>query len=148
MAMQKAVLGTVMTIAIVGLVASVLGVLVATQTFNNAAIIKTVGVGVYSDSACTQKVTSINWQTLVPGETKTITIYVKNEGSTRIALSMSVGNWTPSTAANYINVTWNRQDSSLDAGASFSATFILSVSQAISGITSFTFDITIVGTES
>ena len=148
MAMQKTVLGT--AVAIIGLAAtvlSVLAVLTATQTFNNAATVKTVGVGVYSDSACTQKVTSIDWETLAPGENKTKTVYVKNEGSTRILLSMSVGNWTPSGAANYMNVTWNCQGSSLNAGASLSAVFTLSVSQTITGITSFTFDITIVGTE-
>jgi len=147
MAMQKAVLGTIVAVAIIGMVASVLAVLVASQTFNNAATIKTVGVGVYSDSSCTHKVMSLDWATLSPGENKTKTVYVKNEGSVRILLSMSVGNWTPLTAANYMSVTWNRQNSSLDAGYIVSANITLSISQSITGIVNFTFEITIIGTE-
>jgi hypothetical protein len=147
MAMQKITLGTVAAIGIIGLVASVLGVLMATQTFNNTGNIKTVGVGVYSNSACTNKVTSINWTTLTPGESKTQTVYIKNEGSVRIVLSMSVGNWTPSNA-NVITVTWNRQGTPLSAGANVSATLTLAVPQTISGVTTFSFDITITGTES
>jgi hypothetical protein len=146
MAMQRITLGSVAAIAIIGLVTSVLGALFATQTFNNTASIKTVGVGVYSDSACTTKVTSINWGTLSPGESRTQTIYVKNEGSVPIVLSMSVGNWTPSNA-NVITVTWNCQNSQLSAGASVQATLTLTVPTSISGVTSFSFQITITGTE-
>lgn len=147
MAMRKIVSETIVTVAIIGMVASILAVLVASQTFNNSASIKTVGVGVYSDSTCTHKITSLYWGTLSPGETKIQTIYVKNEGTARILLSMSVGNWTPSTAANYISVAWNRDNSTLNAGNSVSADITLSVSQDITGIVDFTFEITIIGTE-
>jgi len=147
MAMQRVTLGTLAAIAIGGLVASVLGVLMAAQSFNNVASIRAVGVGVYSDIGCTQKVVSLDWGTLAPGESKMQTLYVKNEGSVRIVLSMSVGNWTPSSASGYMDVTWNRQGDILDVGSVVSAVFTLSVSESISGITSFSFEITIVGTE-
>lgn len=147
MAMQKMTLATVAAIGTIGLLASVLAVLMATQTFNNTATVKSVGVGVYSDSSCTQKVTSLNWNTLAPGDTKTQTVYVKNEGTTGILLSMTVGNWTPPGAANYMSVTWNRQNSSLSVGSSVSATITLSVSQNVTGVTDFAFEITIIGTE-
>lgn len=147
MAMQKIGLGTIVTIAIVGLVTSVLGALVATQTFNNTATIKAIGVGVYTTSACTTRVTSLDWGTLASGESKTQTVYIKNEGSVTIVLSMTVGNWTPSNAQNYITVTWNRQSTTLTAGNVISASLTLSVSSSVSGITTFSFDITITGTE-
>lgn len=147
MAMQKIGLGTIATIAIVGLVTSVLGALMASQTFNNTATMKAIGVGVYTTSACTTKVTSLDWGTLAPGDSKTQTVYIKNEGSVPIVLSMTVGNWTPSNAQNYITVTWNRQSTTLTAGSVISATLTLSVSSSISGITTFSFDITITGTE-
>ncbi len=67
-------------IAVIGLVASVLGALVATQNLNNTATIKAVGVGVYSNSQCTQPVSSIDWGVLTPGQTYTRVIYVKNMG--------------------------------------------------------------------
>jgi len=147
MAMQKITLGTVAAIAITALLVSVLGALMATQTFNNTATIKTAGIGVYSDTGFTQKVTSLDWGTLTPGETKAKTLYIRNEGSTQISLSMSVGNWTPPSTSDYITVIWNRQGTILNVGSSTSAMFTLSVSQSITGITSFTFDITITGTE-
>lgn len=147
MAMQRITFGAVVAIAIVGLAASVFGAMLATQTFSNTASINAVGVGVYSDSACTMKVTSLNWGTLSPGESKTQTIYVKNVGSVPIVLSMTVGNWTPSNAG-VITVSWNRQGSTLSAGSSISAAITLTVPTSISGVTSFSFDITITGTGS
>jgi hypothetical protein len=147
MAMQRATLGAVVAISVIGLVVSVLGALMATQTFNNTATIRAAGVGVYSDGSCTSKVSSLSWGTLAPGESKTQTLYVKNEGSVSIVLSKSVGNWTPSGASSYITLTWNYNGSTLSAGNSIPVVFNLTVSQTISGITSFSFDITITGTE-
>lgn len=148
MAMQKITLGTVMTIAVIGMIATALGALTASQTFRNtgSVSVKTVGVSVYSDSQCTSKITSLDWGTLSPGSQTTKTIYIKNEGSASITLSMTYGNWNPS-GASVITLSWNRQGATLAAGSSISATLTLTVPASITGVTSFSFDITITGTE-
>jgi hypothetical protein len=147
LAMQKITLGTVLAIAVAGMVVTALGALVASRTFSNIGNLKAIGVGVYSNSGCTIPLPSIDWGALEPGGTKTSTIYIKNEGTVRVRLNMTVGNWNPSSASSYITISWNRESYLLDPGQVVQAVLTLSVSSSISGITSFSFDITITGTE-
>jgi hypothetical protein len=148
MAMQKATIGAIVLITIVGVVMSTLGALTASRTFSNTGSITTIGVGVYSDSGCTTLLSSINWGTINPGASVTSTIYVKNNGTIPVVLTMTTGTWSPTTASSYISLSWNVQGYVLAAGSSVQALLTLSVSSSVSGLTSFTFDITITGTQS
>lgn len=147
MAMQKITMGTILTIAIVGMVVTAVGALVATRTISNIGSVKAIGVGVYWDSSYTNAVSSINWGELQPGVAKNVTIYVKNEGSVKMKLSMTASNWSPTQASSYMTLSWNRENYVLNPGSVVSAVLTLSVSSSISGITSFSFDVIISGTE-
>jgi len=105
----------------------------------------TPGLGVYSDSWCTTESTSIAWGTLEPGETKTVTIYVKNEGNSATTLSLQTSNWNPSTAENFISLDWNYNNQPISVNNSVGITLTLSIDDNITGITNFDFDITIIG---
>jgi len=102
-------------------------------------------VGVYSDSACTTNKTAITWASVAAGGSATQTVYVKNTGTASMTLNLAVTNWTPSTASNYITITWNKQGTQLAAGQSVAATLTLAVSSSITGITSYSNTITISG---
>jgi uncharacterized repeat protein (TIGR01451 family) len=147
MAMQRATIGTVVVIAVMGLMMSALGALVATRTISNSGSVTAVGVGVYSDSGCTTVLSAISWGTVNPGDVKTYTIYVRNEGTVSVTLNMTIGNWNPSSASGYITLTWNKEKYVLPAGQVVQAVLTLSVSSSVSGVTSFSFDITITGTQ-
>jgi hypothetical protein len=147
MAMQRATIGTVVVIAVMGLMVSALGALVATRTISNTGSVTAVGVGVYSDSACTTALSAISWGTLNPGDVKNYTVYVRNEGTVSVTLNMTKGNWNPSSASSYITLTWNKEKYVLPAGQVVTAVLTLSVSSSVSGVTSFSFDITITGTQ-
>jgi hypothetical protein len=149
MAMRKITLGAVLAIMVVGTVTSALatGLLVATHRISTTGGVKSIGVGVYSDSRCANAVSSISWGTLEPGATKYVTIYVKNEGNVAVVLTMTASNWNPSSASTYITLQWNREKYVLSSGSVVSAVLTLSVSSNIIEITSFSFDITITGTE-
>jgi len=149
MAMQKISVGALLALIVAGVFLSLVasGALVAYQKVQNTGTVTAVGVGVYSNSACTSNLTSINWGTLTPGSTVSKTIYIRNEGNKRLTLSMTTGNWNPQAASNYITLAWNRGGTILEAGQIVSATLTLSVSSSISGVTSFSFEITITGTE-
>ena len=106
-----------------------------------------INVGVYTNSACTLNCTSISAGAIMPGDTKTYTVYVKNTGSVPMDLSMTTSGWNPATANGPITVTWNRENYSLAPGASVSATLTLTVSESIStSITGFSFNVAITGT--
>ena len=108
MAMRKVAFGTIVAIAVMVMVVSALGVLVATLTISNTGNVAGVGVGVYWDSGCINPVSSINWGALEPGTTIDVTIYVKNEGSIAVVLSMTTDNWDPASALSYMTLSWNR----------------------------------------
>jgi hypothetical protein len=147
MAMRKATMGAVLAIAAIGVLVSALGALVSTRTISNTGSIMAVGIGVYSDSGCTTVLTSISWGALSPGATTTHTIYLKNNGTIPVTLTMATGNWNPASASGYITLAWDRQNTVLPAGSTVQAVLTLNVLSSISGITNFGFDITITGTQ-
>jgi hypothetical protein len=137
---------TLVTYALaLSLVGQALSAIQTSRTVSNIGTVKAVGVGVYSELACINPVTSINWGTLEPGQKVNKTVYIKNTSNVQITLSMTTQNWNPSNASNYITCTWDAQGKSLSANQVTSSVLTLSVSNSISGITNFSFDIVIVG---
>jgi hypothetical protein len=107
--------------------------------------VKAVNVEVYWNQNCTESVASIDWGMLEPGESKNVTIYLKNEGNTPINISLNTSNWDPAEAENSITLSWNYVGESLQPDQALPTTFILSVAQNITNITAFNFDIIIIG---
>ena len=111
----------------------------------NVGTIRAVGVEVYADVALTQILSEIGWGTLDPGETRTVTAWIKNTGNDAQKLVLWTENWIPTAAQNSISLTWNYADSWINAGASIPVEFTLSVDPEITGVTGFSFDIWIKG---
>lgn len=145
--MQKIALATIFAVAIAAMATSALGAFSVTYKISNVGNVKGVGVGVYSDVGCTNGLSSINWGVLSPGTNKQFTVYLKNEGNVPLKLTLSTGNWNPQSAASYLTLNWDRQNYVLSPGSVVSAVLTLSVSSSTTGITSFSFEITITGTE-
>ena len=116
------------------------------KTLSSTGTIQTIGVGVYTDIQCSSPLTSIAWGTLEPGESQSVICYIKNEGDLPSTLSMYTSNWNPSSAENYLILSWNYDGRSINTDDAVQVTFTLSVDASIEGVTSFSFDITIVGT--
>lgn len=119
---------------------------VTNKKVGNTGSVKAVGVGVYWNSNGTNPVTSFNWGMVDPDSTKTITCYIKNEGNSVLTLSMSTSNWNPSNAPTYMAFSWNLAGQTLNAGQTKQAIFTLQIFANVTGITNFSFDVTIVGT--
>jgi len=105
------------------------------------------GVGVYWDISCNNQVTSIDWGVVQPGATKDVTVYIRNEGNAPEILSLATANWNPSLAASYMSVGWDYGGQVIEVGAAFQVRLSLSVSDGIDGITNFSFDVVITGTD-
>jgi hypothetical protein len=105
-------------------------------------------IGVYSNSQCTSAVSSFNWGSIEAGGSTSQTIYVEDTGTAAMTLSITISNWTPSTASTYITLTWNGQGQQIQPGVSgaLAVTLTLTVSPCITGVTSFSNSITISGT--
>jgi len=136
---------TKVSTVIVALVAVVLAILAfgGTVPTSCVAAVEAVGVGVYWDSGCSNKVSSIEWGSLNPGSSKTVTVYIRNEGDAAISLTLGAINWDPPTASNYMSLDWNYAGQAIAPNQVIQVTLTLSVSSSIEGITTFSFDIVI-----
>jgi len=142
--MQKISIGVIIALAATAIFLSLVTAgLIATQTVPSNGTVTAVNVGVYSDSQCTQNLTSISWGSIYPGNSTTKTIYVKNTGTLPVTLTMATGSWVPTNASSLITLTWNRQNTVLNAGQSIDATLTLSVASSTGSLTDFSFNIII-----
>jgi hypothetical protein len=127
---------------------SIYGLLSTVTSIGSSGVVSAANLGVYSDSACTTTLSSINWGNISPGGTATYTVYVKNTGSVALTLAFSMGSWSPSGASSYFSLAWSyTSGTKVNAGVIVPITFTLSLSSSVTGITNFQFQITITGTE-
>jgi hypothetical protein len=147
MATQKIPSVAIVAITLAGMLLTVTAasVISVNEALPTRGSISAINVGLYSDSECTQKLTSIDWGDISPGGTSTQTIYIKNAGNTPLTLKLTKDNWNPSEANGPITINWDREDTNINAGQSLQAVITLNVSSTISGITDFSVDIVITG---
>ena len=141
-------------VALILLVAAALAVTVATAAVvtvnqnvgSSGTITTSPNIGVYSDSNCSNNMTSISWGSIAAGGTASQTVYVKNTGTGTMTLSMTVSGWNPSNANNYMAISWNQAGTQLSGGQSVAAIITLTVYSNVTGISSFSNTIQISGT--
>lgn len=128
------------------LVTQAFSVAQTSKAFSSTGTLKKLGVGVYKDSQCNIPLSSLPWGLLEPNSPQYVTAYIRNEGNAPTIFSLHSINWRPMIAEDYISLTWDYNGDVIDPEDSIKVTFILTVSQAIEDITTFDFDIVIVGT--
>lgn len=144
----------VLVVAVVSLLVYTLGIsffnsaissLQTQDKISSSGAVKAIGVSVYSDADCTNRLSSIDWGVLEPDESKNVISYIRNEGNSAVTVSLSTENWSPSNASSYITLSWDYSGQSINPNEAIEVTFTLAVSASVSGITDFSFDIVIVG---
>jgi hypothetical protein len=114
----------------------------------NASALQTTGnLGVYGDRNCLSKVSSINWGTLTPGQSKKVTVYARNEGNQTIFLFLMPQNWNPVSVSNYLAFSWTMQNIKITKGGVAQVTLILYVSLYVTGVSTFSFNIVFNGSD-
>jgi len=118
-----------------------------TQMYSHGSIqVETAGLATYRDASCTTRAYEIPWGTLAPGSSGEYVFYIKNEGTTSLNLFLNTANWSPTNAANHITLSWNYNGQAVAPNQVVQITLTLKVSQSISGIDNFSFDIVLTGT--
>jgi len=105
----------------------------------------TIDIDVYCDIDCTEVATNVEWGPIEAGDSVSSVIYIKNSGDSGVILSLDTQNWNPSNAADYIQLNWDYDESTLNPGTVLEVTLTLSVSSDITGIENFNFDIVLIG---
>jgi hypothetical protein len=132
---------------IVSNTSSIYGLLSTVSSVGNTGIVATANLGVYSNSGGTTTLSSINWGYISPGGNVNYTIYVKNTGTVPLTLSFTTGSWSPSGSNAYFTLTWNYAGSTINTNAIVPIILTLRVVSSVTGITSFSFQLTITGTQ-
>jgi hypothetical protein len=141
--MQKSVALVILVLSASALVASTFALLTIQKNVPGSGSIRGVGVGVYTNSACNNPLSSVDFGLLDAGSQKDITFYLRNEGNTDIDLSMTSKNWNPTEAADYLSLTWNREGQLMEPDQVISCVMTLTVSPNIQNIDSYSLTITI-----
>lgn len=100
---------------------------------------------IYSDGECTNEVSSVGWGELRPGDSKSVTLYVKNTGTEPLTLQLSEGNWDPVAAADYMVLQWDYSGETVEVDAVIAVTLTLAVSENVDGVSYFTLEVFIQG---
>ena len=127
------------------LVNSLLGQLTFRTTIGSQGAVKTFGVGVYWDSGCSSPVSSVDWGLIESDSAYNVTTYIRNEGNFATTLFLDVENWNPEDASNYLTLTWDYDNETIDPNETVRITLTLLTSSGMEEITSFSFDIVISG---
>lgn len=139
--------GIVILLASVSVLSAYSASTISKSVPSNGKITTSTSIGIYKNSACTQTLTAIDWGNLTAGNSTTYTIYVKNTGTTKQNLTLTTNSWSPTTASQYLTVTWDKTNTTLTVNQVAKATLNLTVSADIdSNITSFSNNIIITGT--
>ena len=145
---ESIVAGAAVALVLYTLALTAFGPLVSSAIMNNKTVsssgsVKGVGVGVYWNQACTNVTSSISWGMLDPGSNVNKTIYIRNEGNSAATLSMTTSNWNPTSASSYMTLSWDYGGQTLSVNQVVQVKLTLAVSSSVTGITNFSFDITI-----
>jgi hypothetical protein len=100
-------------------------------------------IGVYWDANCENRVTSVDWGTLFPGQTQEFEIYVRNECNESLVLDLLAENWLPTVVEKDISLSWDYAGCPICENRVKKVNLALSVSPKITTETSFSFDIKI-----
>jgi hypothetical protein len=113
---------------------------------SNQVKLKAVYLGLYWDNACANATVAVPWGQFSAGAVSNVTLYVRNEGDSAVKLNLTTRNWNPAHASELVTLTWNREGQVLEPQKVAAATFSLSISANIDGITDFSFDTVVTGT--
>jgi len=131
------------------LIAVILGTITGSFNANktvHANSVRGFGAEIHWDQGCTHRTLSFDWGSIEPGSNKTFAVYIRNEGDSAVCLSMATSNWAPSAAYSYMTLNWNYSGQILSVGKVIPLELILAVSPSVTGITHFSFDLTIATT--
>jgi hypothetical protein len=110
-------------------------------TLHSTGTVKGIGVGIYWDSGCSSRVTSIDWGLAEPGTIQNKTVYIKNEGNANVTLTLQTSNWSPTIATTYISLGWTYSNQTILVNQVMQVILRLTIASNVTGITTFSFDI-------
>ena len=102
-------------------------------------------IDIYSNQACTSTLTNVEWGEIEAGSHSNSVIYVKNNGDVSVIISLTSENWSSSVASNNMVLSWDYDGTPLMSDEVRQITLTLSVDPDCPELSSFGFDIVLIG---
>lgn len=99
-----------------------------------------VAIGLFSDSGLTQPFSVYGWGNIIPGQTLSRIVYVKNTGNIGVTLNVLYV-WTNATQAQYFTTSSNYAGQTISAGSSIPVTINLLAGADLSKVPTWAFRI-------
>jgi len=96
--------------------------------------ITTLGVEAYWDKNLTNKTEEIKWGKIWPGSSQNVTIYIRSISNVETTLILNTTNWNPTNLTDYMNLTWNYNETTIHPDEIIQVTLTLSASSSYSFI--------------
>ena len=84
----------------------IFGLLSTVFPISSSGVVSSANLDVYWESQCMNLVSSIDWGSISQGDTSSVTVYVKNEGTIPVTLSLLPENWNPQVSSTYMSLIW------------------------------------------
>jgi hypothetical protein len=134
------VLSATLCLLTIVVLATITGGFGSFKSFVRADYVKGTGVGIYWNQECINTTLAFEFGQINPGSNKTLTIYIRNECSFPVILTLETSNWTPSGSADYISLNWNYSGKALNVNEVIPVEITLTVNASIYGISEFSFN--------
>lgn len=105
-----------------------------------------IGTGIYWDQNCKNNVNALEWGTIAASSNNSLTIYVRNECNSAVALSLRTSDYTPTHTSSYMTLNWNYTGQTLKTNQVIPIQLTLSISSLADKIDNFSFTTTISAT--
>lgn len=138
--------------AVIGVIICILLLAGVSQMFNqdqlggalgSSGLISYSGLDFFSDLSLSSRISHVNWGTLEPGGSSSVDLVIYNFESSPLILYLSSEKWEPSAAQQFLDLSWNYSGDPLQSHEAVEISFVLSVSEDILGIDSFSFDVVV-----
>lgn len=115
------------------------------QPIRNVGTVRVIGVDVFADAELTSRLTEIPWGVMSPDESRNVTVWIQNTGNYAQKLVMWTESWNPTSAFDFISLTWDYDDSWIPVNDAILVVFTLSLDADITGVTNFSFELWVKG---
>lgn len=92
--------------------------------------ITALGVEAYWDRNLENKTETFDWGTVYPGVSNNVTLYLRSISNIETTLYLNTTEWNPANISNYMTLSWNYNETTIQPGETIEVTLTLSASSS------------------
>jgi hypothetical protein len=138
---SKVFLALILITLLVSAAPFTVGLLSAQRTMSASGIIASVHLDVFADPAGDTPLAHVAWGVLHPGNTVTQILYIANTGNQATILQLATANWSPSSASQYVTLSWDYTQEIIHPDDMLPVTLSLTLAADVQDLHEFRFDI-------